>query len=73
MSSELGGEREDPVDLLHVAIWDVEKGKKDALADCSWLHDKEIQVQGLHRKLPGWYTKPELQVGIYGLTKWIIV
>lgn len=52
MSRELGGKREDPVSIIHVAIRDVENCKRDALVDCSWLHSKETQVQGLHGKLP---------------------
>lgn len=53
MSRELGGKREDPISILHVAIRDVEKCKRDALVDCSRLHGKEIQVQVLRGKLPG--------------------
>lgn len=53
MSRKLGGERADSVGVLHVVIRDVEKCKRDALADCSWLHSKETQALGLHGKLPG--------------------
>lgn len=52
-SRKLGGEREDSVGILHVFIRDVKKCRMDALVDFSWLHGKEIQVQGLHGKLPG--------------------
>lgn len=31
MSRELGGERENSVGVLHFAVWDVEKFKREAL------------------------------------------
>lgn len=73
MSRELGDTGKDSVGVLHVAISDVEKCRRDALVVDSYLQGQETEVQDLHGKLPGSYIKPEMQVETYSLTVWMRV
>lgn len=57
--------------ILHVAISDAEKYRKDALVVDSCLQGQDTEVRDLHGKLPGSYIKPEMQVEIYSLTMWM--
>lgn len=65
VSREMGGSGADSASILHVAINDAEKCRRDVLDSC--FQRQETEVRDLHGKLLGSYTKPEMKVEIYSL------
>lgn len=67
ISREVGGAEANSACILHVAINDAEKYRRDVLEADSCFQEQKTEVQDLHGKLLGSYIKPEMKVEIYSL------